>query len=734
MSTEKKYPNCNLEFWGGIECTINRVNDRFFDQLLLSGHYARETDIQLISDLGIKVLRYPILWEKHQPEKQHPIDWKHTTQVLDKLNKHGITPIAGLLHHGSGPNFTSLLDPLFPNLFADYAREVAQKFPCINHYTPINEPLTTARFSGLYGLWFPHISNDVGFARMMLNQVKGIILAMKEIRKINPGAKLVQTEDLAKTFSTEPLMYQATFENERRWLTYDLLCGMVTSGTAMWNYFKRLGIKDEVLNFFIDNATPPDIMGFNYYITSERYLDHNYKDYPSNTHGGNELQQYADAEAIRVNHGNPFGLKVLLEEAWERYKIPVAITEAHLNSGREDQLKWLSEIINSCCEAKEMGIDIKAVTFWSLFGACGWNKLLTGQSMDYEPGAFDLRSVNPRPTAIAAFIKKIITGKTSTSIGIDPKGWWQRDNRFYKKNYHKVSSNIDHPGRPLVIAGKTGTLGNAFAKICQERNIKYVLTGRDQLDITNEKNISDFLHEQNPWAVINAAGFVKVDEAEENQKQCFEVNTIGAHLLAKACKQKNISFVSYSSDLVFDGTKIDSYCETDSVAPLNVYGASKAMAEKKILEENRSALVIRTSAFFGPWDTYNFVYSVLHSLSRNERMFAADDLIISPTYLPHLVTATLELLFDNESGIWHLANAGKLSWKQFAITIAEKAGFSRRLVAGIQNSKLNLKAHRPKNSALKSQRGNLMPSLDQAIDCFFDESIHSPKAVQTMFQ
>jgi len=150
--------------------------------------------------LGIKTLRYPVLWEHHQPLIDTEIDWAWIEKQLSTLSGHGITPIAGLLHHGSGPAFTNLLDDNFPQLLASYAKKVATKFPWIEYYTPVNEPLTTARFSGLYGFWYPHAKNDVSFAKMLLNQMKGIVLSMKAIRRINHSAKLIQTEDLGKTY------------------------------------------------------------------------------------------------------------------------------------------------------------------------------------------------------------------------------------------------------------------------------------------------------------------------------------------------------------------------------------------------------------------------------------------------------------------------------------------------------------------------------------------------------
>src|SRR6476659_1060964 len=154
MSMEKPY--CNPEIWGGIECTINRVNNQFFDQLEFSGHYNRPDDIETIASLNIKKIRYPILWEKHQPSLNSDIDWSWTTKQIEKFKEYNIDVIAGLMHHGSGPAFTNLADNKFPELLAAYAKKVAIQFPEINYYTPVNEPLTTARFSSLYGIWYPH--------------------------------------------------------------------------------------------------------------------------------------------------------------------------------------------------------------------------------------------------------------------------------------------------------------------------------------------------------------------------------------------------------------------------------------------------------------------------------------------------------------------------------------------------------------------------------------------------
>lgn len=230
-----------LELWGGIECTVNRVGDQYFDQLESSGHNTRIEDLDLFSALGIDAIRYPILWERIAPQGLEQDDWDSSDQRLTYLNAIGIRPIVGLVHHGSGPRYTNLIDPGFPKKLAEYAQAVAQRYPWVCHYTPVNEPLTTARFSGLYGHWYPHGQDDVTFVRILLNQCRAIVLSMQAIRQINPDAQLIQTEDFGKTFSTPLLAYQAQFDNDRRWLSLDLLSGHVQPAHPRWIFCVKRG-------------------------------------------------------------------------------------------------------------------------------------------------------------------------------------------------------------------------------------------------------------------------------------------------------------------------------------------------------------------------------------------------------------------------------------------------------------------------------------------------------------
>jgi dTDP-4-dehydrorhamnose reductase len=702
---------CKPELWGGIECTINRVGNSYKDQLSLAGHYERHEDLKAIAGLRIKTLRYPVLMERHYEADKET--WDLTASRLEEIRSYGITPIAGLLHHGSGPEVTSLDDPCFPEKLAAFAGKVAERFPWLNFYTPVNEPLTTARFSGLYGHWYPHKKSSLSFLTMLLNQLKGTVLAMFEIRKINPCAKLVQTEDLAKTHSTPLLAYQAAFENHRRWLTYDLLCGRVDENHPLWNYILSSGIIRQQLSFFINNPCPPDIMGLNYYVTSERWLDEKTGEYPDGTHGGNGIHNYADTEVVRARPGTVQGFSLLAVEAWNRYGLPMAVTEVHLGCTREEQMRWFKEIWDESCHLSEKGINILAVTAWSLLGSFDWDSLLTKNERHYEAGVFDIRSGTLRPTAMAGLLKNLSDGRPCVHPLVQQKGWWHNQRVAYKFS----------PGgpSPVLIIDQHGTLGYAFKKICKKRSIPFIVMPGDQSGKITESAVESAIQMFQPWAVINASGYIEVDDAEVDEEACFRINSFIPAILAKACRKHNIRMLTFSSDLVFDGKKTTPYTEADEVKPLNTYGKSKALAESLVLKENEDALIIRSGTYFGPWDEYNFVYSIVDSVLSYGFLIVPDDIVISPAYIPDLVHAALDILIDGERGIWHLSNEGEISWYALAVAIVKRQGLDPSCIIAQSAATIDFKAIRPAYSVLSTNKGYMMRELHQAIDDFYKE-------------
>jgi dTDP-4-dehydrorhamnose reductase len=415
-----------LELWGGIECTVNRVGDTFHDQLRFSGHAERSADIEQLGSLGISALRYPVLWERAAPKAPDSVDFSWASARLALLEQQRISPIAGLLHHGSGPAYTSLLDREFPEKLGRYAAQVAERFPWLQRFTPVNEPLTTARFSGLYGHWYPHERSDRAFVRALLNQARGTVLAMRAIRRHIPGAQLVHTEDLGYVRSTADLAQQARFENDRRFLGLDLLFGRVDSHHPLYGYLKRAGASERELLLFREEPCVPDLLGFNYYVTGERYLDSRYHLYPPHVVGGNHRQRYADVEAVRVCKSGLLGPAALLLEAWRRYRQPLAITEAHLAGHPDEQARWFSYLWHEAEAARSSGADVRAVTAWALCGSYGWDQLVTRGACSYEPGAFAVVEGALVETPYAGFLRAVAQGAPRVVDG----GWWQSSDRL----------------------------------------------------------------------------------------------------------------------------------------------------------------------------------------------------------------------------------------------------------------------------------------------------------------
>lgn len=711
-----------IELWGGIEATVNRVGDQYFNQLIWSGHVNRPDDCDRFADLGIQVLRYPVVWEMMQPDESCVIEWSLADQSLARLRSLGVKPILGLVHHGSGPVYAPVDSPRFAPGLASYARRVAERYPWVSAYTPVNEPLTTARFCGSYGLWYPHGRTHRTFARIVANECRATVLAMEEIRKVNPQAKLIQTDDLGKIYGTASLADEVAFQNHRRWLAWDLICGRVTNDHPLWDYLRRSGLSRADLKWFLENPCPPDVIGINHYPTSDRFLDERHELYGECALTDNGRRLYADVEAVRVRPESVGGFHERLMEAWDRYHLPLAITESHLGCTREEQIRWFGESWNAALQVRRNGADVVAVTAWSLLGSFNWDTLVTHDSGVYEPGVFDVRGSEPRPTAIASVLRAISAGESPTHPALEQPGWWRRPERLFEthralagRGGQRRQLRPSPDSRKLLVLGATGTLGSAFVEACKVRGWPYLAFSRQDLDLTDPVAIEAKIQEIRPWTVINATGYVRVDDAECDESTCFEVNTLGAARLAEACERHGASLLCFSSDLVFDGKRHCAYVESNETSPLNAYGRSKAEMERRVLGALPSALIARTSAFFGPLDQWNFLTQTLRALHRGECLKVAEDVIVSPTYIPDLVSASFDLLIDGVTGIWHLANQGEVSWAELARMAAKECGVSE---AGLENcsaAEVYRLAERPAYSVLGTERGRLMPSLEKAI-------------------
>ena len=695
-----------LELWGGLECTVNRIGDRYRDQTCLTGHQHRLDDLERFASLGIKSLRYPVLWERIAPDRADDRDWRWTDERLREIARLGMRPIAGLVHHGSGPRYTSLLDDGFAPGLAAHARAVAERYPDVTDWTPVNEPLTTARFSALYGHWFPHDRNDRAFWSALLNQIDATRLAMRAIRAVNPAARLIQTEDLGRTYAIEPLARQAEYNNVRRWATWDLLTGRLGPDHPLWMDLERFGFADRV-RAIADDPCPPDVIGVNHYVTSDRFLDHRLDRYdlPRPASG------YHDLTAARVLDPPPAGLTGVLREAWDRYRLPLAVTESHLGCTREEQLRWVAQSWRDCEALAADGVDLRALTAWALLGNVDWSSLLTQERGHHEPGVFDLRGPAPRPTALATLLRELADGRAPSHPVLAGRGWWQRDVRLEHSAFAwgapvKATVPIRERARPLLIMG-AGVLGHALAGACRVRGLEHRLIDHATLSIGNEAGIAALLDAEQPWAVLNAAGSAGTERAEIDPAACARVHADGAITLARLCAEREVHCTLFSCDAVFDGRRPGAYVERDALAPVSALGRAKAAMEAGVLDLP-GTLVVRTAAFFSPYDPHNPAMAAERSL-RAGRLFRVADVTFTPTFLPDLVSACLDLAIDGETGVWHLTSGEAVGAVDLARRIAMALGLDPTLIIA------SAPADHDRTALLASDRGALLPRLEDAI-------------------
>lgn len=703
-----------LELWGGVECTVNRVGDTYFDQLERTGHAARLEDLDRLVELGVRTVRYPILWERCSREGLGRCDFSWADERMHRLRELGIRTIVGLVHHGSGPRGTSLVEPNFAQGLARFAGEVARRYPWVTDYTPVNEPLTTARFSALYGHWYPHARDTRSFLRALMVQTRATALSMREIRKISPEARLVQTEDFGSVFSTRKLKYQADFENRRKWLSLDLLYGHVGPDHPLYEFLVYFGIRADELEQLVCEPCRPDLIGVNYYVTSDRYLDEQVFRYPEGCIGSNGRERYADVEAVRVRRKGIVGHRDVLLSAWTRYRTAVALTEVHLGCTPEEQVRWLNDAWRGAEEAKQAGADVRGVTLWSVFGAFDWDSLVTQARGNYEPGAFDVQGPTPCRTALARVAADLASSGSSTETLLSIPGWWRRPSRLC---YRIVSSEQTvmeglSRTRPVLILGKGGMFADAFQGVCAERGIAVRCPSRDGLD---EPALERVLADANPWLVVHAAGIPWNGTAVDDKGLCAWERTHEYGILARVCRELGARLIVFSSALVFGCENDQPYLETEPMNPYGMLGASIANAERLVLQTYPDALVVRPGAIFDITARNCQIGRALRRLAVGDTVSVSRESYWSLAHAPELAHRCLDLSMAHQSGVVHLAHESTWTVYEFMCRLAEAVGLPTVNLIATDHEHCRIFPRMPMRAVLASCRVRPLSRLESCL-------------------
>ena len=257
----------------------------------------------------------------------------------------------------------------------------------------------------------------------------------------------------------------------------------------------------------------------------------------------------------------------------------------------------------------------------------------------------------------------------------------------------------------VAIIGANGQLGSDLVKVFGDKAIPL---NHADVEVKNLSSCIKALKEHSPDVVINCAAYVRVDDAEDFAEEAFAVNAVGAKNVALACEYINAINVYISTDYVFDGTKSDSYIESDLPNPINAYGLSKYAGEIFTRNYSSKFYIIRVSSLYGAKGARgkggNFVETMIKKAKNGEEIRVVDDMVMSPTYTRDAAEMIKNIVEKKlPYGVYHCSNSGACSWFEFANKIFELLGMEVE-VKPIKTSELTLKAKRPLYSAMKNEK------------------------------
>jgi len=264
----------------------------------------------------------------------------------------------------------------------------------------------------------------------------------------------------------------------------------------------------------------------------------------------------------------------------------------------------------------------------------------------------------------------------------------------------------------IFILGANGMLARALINELSDEDL--FLGDLPDFDLTKFDDLEEKISALKPEVIINAAAYTNVDGCETDQNVCLEVNGEAVGNLAKIAKKLGSILVHFSTDYVFDGKNKEGYKEDGAVAPLNMYGQSKALGEKLLQKNCEQYYLIRSAWLYG-LNGKNFVDTIIDLSTKQQVIKVVNDQVGSPTYAKDLAQAVHQLIVDKKPfGIYHRTNDGKCSWYDFALAVKKIKNFSAEIEA-ITTQEMPRPATRPSNSVLINTKLPALRSWQDAL-------------------
>ncbi len=348
--------------WGaGIECSFLPHLD--VDQFQWTQHnrYWREDFRLAKNELGIGHLRYAFPWHHLEPQRGK-FEWGYADERVEEAQKLGLNLMLDVMHFGTPLWLKQAVgDPEFPEALEQFAEAIVTRYrSSINIWCPFNEPLVSALFSGDFGFWPPHARKWRGYMPVLSRIVQGVSRGIRAIRRAMPEATVLLC-DAAENYKTrvESLKPEVARRNLRRFLVMDLLLGKVDAHHPLYSWVNSYGLSDLDLDWFRAHPQAPDVLGLDYYPHSDWQLD---------MHGQSVHQRRAE---------NPVGLYGVGKAYYNRYGIPLMLTETSIEGQQINREIWLENNIEHIARLRGEGVPVLGLIWWPMLDQIDWDGALT---------------------------------------------------------------------------------------------------------------------------------------------------------------------------------------------------------------------------------------------------------------------------------------------------------------------------------------------------------------------
>ncbi|MDB6022419.1 MAG: glycoside hydrolase family 1 [Pedosphaera sp.] len=332
---------------------------RTLDEYELTGHYEKvREDIQLITELGVRTVRYGIPWHRINPSRGK-WNWDWTDRALECLLEQGIDPIVDLVHYGVPAWIEgAFVNPDFPAHMSEYAVRVAERFlGRIHAYTPLNEPRITAWYCGKLGWWPPYRKGWKGFVQVMMGVCRGIAQTVAALREVDPEIVPIHVDATDWYETAEPaLKTEVKKRQELVFLALDLISGRVVKEHPLWEWLLKVGVAKDELLWFQQRPIELPAIGINLYPMYSR------KVLVSSARGLRIKMPYSSAEVVER----------LGEMYWRRYRCPLWISETASVGSVRRRREWLEASVMAVERLRARGVQLIGYAWWPMLAIVTW--------------------------------------------------------------------------------------------------------------------------------------------------------------------------------------------------------------------------------------------------------------------------------------------------------------------------------------------------------------------------